>query len=81
MKFILSEDLAKRTGAKMDLEIPRVHLMHTQDTTQQHLNAFSETATKQLEAEGKVTQRADLRPLDSVAYMNLKQYVRGNLEG
>lgn len=56
------------------MEIPREHRVHTQDTTKQSISAFSEaTETKLLEAQGKVTQRIDLQPLDSTAYMKLKQ--------
>lgn len=85
MQFTLSEVLAKKASSdlakradgdrsKVKLEVPRVHRIHTQDTSKQSLNAFSETAnSRELEAEGHVTQRADLQPLDSVTYMKLKQ--------
>lgn len=86
MQFTLSEALAKKAGSKLTqkaavqgskvdlLEVPRVHRVHTQDTSKQSLNAFSEaTNSRELEAEGRVTQRADLQPMDSAAYLKLKQ--------
>ena len=72
--FILSEELARKAGRQMGLEVPREHRVRTQDTSKQSLSAFSElTSSKELTAEGKVTQRADLQPVDSTAYMKLKQ--------
>ncbi len=80
MTFTLSEELARKAGLKLSvqgktaLELPRAHRVNTQDTSKQNLNAFSEsTSTNQLEAEGRVTQRADFQPMDSTAYMKLKQ--------
>ena len=75
MKFSLSEDVARKASIKLGagLEIPREHRIHTQDTARQSISAFSEAATGELEAEGKVTQRADLQPMDSSKYMKLKQ--------
>ena len=86
MQFTLSEALAKKAGSKLTqkaagegskvgvLEVPRVHRVHTQDTSKQSLNVFSEAASNgELEAEGRVTKRADMQPMDSAAYMKLKQ--------
>lgn len=84
MHFTLSEDLAKKSDlsltkkAKLDpkaaLRIPRTHRVNTQDTSKQYLSAFSEAANGgELEAEGRVTRRADFQPSDSAAYMKLKQ--------
>lgn len=74
MRFILSEELAKKAGARNKVEIPREHKVRSQDTTNQSISAFSESAENmKLEAEGKVTQRTDLQPLDSDTYMKLKQ--------
>lgn len=79
MRYFLSEELAKKAGSKKGLEIPREHRVHSQDTSKQSLNTFSEAMNSgELEAEGKVTQRADLQPMDSVAYMKLKQYENFN---
>ena len=74
MRFILSEELAKKSGDKSKVEIPREHKVRSQDTSNQSLSAFSESVEScRLEAEGKVSQRIDLQPLDSAAYMKLKQ--------
>ncbi len=76
MNFTLSEDLALQAGKKIGLEIPKEHRVLSQDTTKQSLNIFSEMeASKELSAEGKVTQKADLQPVNSASYMKLKQYV------
>ena len=74
MRFILSEDLAKKAGTKTKVAIPREHKLRSQDTAgNQSICAFSETVqSKEMQAEGKVTQRTDLQPLDSDAYMKLK---------
>lgn len=74
MTFTLSEELAKKAKTRMGLEIPRGHRVHSQDTTKQSLSVFSEaTESQALEAEGRVTQRTDFQPMDSAAYMKLKQ--------
>ena len=76
MTFTLSEELAVKAKEKMklDSEVPRQHRVITQDTTKQSLCVFSEASeSKKLAAEGKVTQRADFQPVDSAAYMKLKQ--------
>lgn len=78
MSFILSEDLAKAGSSTVGgLEIPREHRVQTQDTSRQSLNAFSESMEgverREVAAEGKVTQRTELQPIDSDAYRKLKQ--------
>ena len=76
MTFTLSEELAKKAQTKIGLEIPKGHRVHSQDTdnTKQSLCVFSESMeSKLLQAEGKVSQRTDLQPMDSAAYMKLKQ--------
>ena len=74
MTFTLSDVLAKKAHTKMGLEIPKGHRVRSQDTTKQSLSVFSEAVeSQQLQAEGKVTQRTDLQPVDSAAYMKLKQ--------
>lgn len=82
MTFTLSEELAKKTGSdlakaagsEVGLEIPRDHRVHTQDTTKQSLSVFSEAVeSNELRSEGKITQRADLQPLDSTLYLKLKK--------
>lgn len=78
MHFTLSEELAKKADSKLAsagvLQIPRVHRVNTQDTSKQSLNAFSEAVnSEELEAEGRVTRRADFHPMDSAAYMKLKR--------
>lgn len=82
MHFTLSEALAKKAGSnlaksagsKVALQIPRVHRVNTQDTSEQSLSGFSEAAhSGELEVEGRVTRRADLHPLDSAVYMKLKR--------
>ena len=78
MSFVLSEELAKAGSATVGgLEIPREHRVQTQDTSRQSLCVFSETVEgaekRAVAGEGKVTQRTELRPLDSEAYRKLKQ--------
>lgn len=77
MSFILSEDLAKAGAIKAGLEIPREHRLQIHDTSRQSLSGFSESLDgmekREVLAEGKVIQRAELQPLDSEAYRKFKQ--------
>ena len=72
--FTLSDELAKQQSEKIGLEVPREHRVVMQDPSRQSLSVFSEdSATDQILAEGRVTQKADIQPLSTTAYMKLKQ--------
>lgn len=72
--YTLSEDLSVQAGKRLKLDVPREHRLLTLDTSRQSLNVFSESAaSKLLEVEGKVTQKAELQPVNSTAYMQLKR--------
>ena len=74
MSFTLSEELTKKGSQKIGMEMPREHRVLLQDTSRQSLCTFSEdSSTNQLMAEGRVTQKADIQPLDTASYMKLKK--------
>ncbi len=71
--FNLSEELSHQTDPDQP-PLPTKHRVVMQSLSSQSLSVFSEgEGGGQVVAEGKVSQRADIQPLDSAAYMKLKQ--------
>lgn len=74
MTFTLSEDLGRQGAEKIGTDLPRDHRVIMQNISSQTLSVFTEGGPiNDVVAEGRVTQKADIQPLDSTVYMKLKQ--------
>ena len=72
--FSLAEDLARQGTEEIGTELPRDHRVLMQNISSQTLCVFTEGGpVNEVVAEGRVTQKADIQPLDSNVYMKLKQ--------
>ena len=74
VSFTLSDELSKQTSGDAPA-LPREHRVVMQPVSTQTLSVFSEGTGggDEVVAEGRVTQRADIQPVDSKVYMALKQ--------
>ncbi len=72
--FTLSEELSRRASSAGPA-LPTQHRVVMQPIARQTLSVFSEGVgeTREVNVEGKVSQRADIQPVDNAAYMKLKQ--------
>lgn len=74
MTFKLSENQFHQSSSTTPA-LPTEHRVVMQPIARQALSVFSEGAgdTREMIVEGKVSQRADIQPINSAAYMKLKQ--------